>query len=170
MRILAIAVILLPSLADAQAQKLTAPADVGAKVDKVFAKYATSTTPGCAVGTSIAGDVSLQAAYGMADLEHNVPITPQTIFEPRSQTVGQLKVFVGEYTSDEAYVTYRTALEDGRLLHRRADPPIPLTATYEDGFSSSLGSIRFLRDANGRVIEMSIGRARVWDLRLRKLM
>src|SRR6516225_6388201 len=86
MRIIAITVIILLSLTGAQAQKLTPPADVRARVDKIFAKYATTATPGCAIGTSIAGDVSLQAAYGMADLEHNVPITPQTIFEPGSVT------------------------------------------------------------------------------------
>jgi CubicO group peptidase (beta-lactamase class C family) len=86
MRIIAVTAVVLLSLAAAQAQKLTVPADIRAKVDKVFAKYATDATPGCAVGTSIAGDVSLQAAYGMADLEHNVPLTPQTIFEPGSVT------------------------------------------------------------------------------------
>ena len=99
---------------------------------------------------------------------------PNNVFErvtAVSPSAAQLKAFVGEYTSSEADVTYRTAVEDGGLvLHRGADQPIPLTATYKDGFSSSVGSIRFLRDANGRVTEMSIGRARVWDLRLRKLL
>src|SRR6266700_4009465 len=86
MRIIALTAVTLLVLTEGQAQKVSPPVDVKPKVDKVFARYATNSTPGCAIGTSIAGDVSLQAAYGMADLEHNVPITPQTIFEPGSVT------------------------------------------------------------------------------------
>jgi CubicO group peptidase (beta-lactamase class C family) len=33
---------------------------------------------------------------------------------------------------------------------------------------SSLGSVRFIRDSGGRVIEMSIGGGRMWDLRLQR--
>jgi CubicO group peptidase (beta-lactamase class C family) len=80
-----------------------------------------------------------------------------------------LEAMTGEYSSDEAEVTLRVAVENGRLvIHRRPDTVIPLTATYRDGFSSSLGSVRFIRDTEGRVIEMSIGEQRVWDLRLRR--
>ena len=76
----------------------------------------------------------------------------------------------GEYTSDEAEVTLRVSLEQDRLvIHRRPDSKIELTPTYRDGFSSSLGSVRFIRDATGRAIEMSIGEQRVWDLRLRRV-
>jgi hypothetical protein len=85
-------------------------------------------------------------------------------------TPEDLAAFAGEYDSREADVVYRAAVEDGKLvLHRRADEAIALTPTYKDGFRSSLGAIRFLRDPSGRVTQMSIGRARVWDLRLRRL-
>ena len=52
-------------------------------VDRVFAKWS-STTPGCAVGVATAGKPALAKGYGMADLEHDVPITPETIFEAGS--------------------------------------------------------------------------------------
>ena len=52
-------------------------------VDKVFAQW-TDTTPGCAVGVSVAGKVTVARAYGMADLEHNVSNRPDTIFESGS--------------------------------------------------------------------------------------
>ena len=52
-------------------------------VDRVFAKW-TSSTPGCAVGVAVGGKPVLARAYGMADLEHDVPNTPDTIFEAGS--------------------------------------------------------------------------------------
>ena len=67
-----------------------------------------------------------------------------------------LDAMTGEYASDEAEVTLRVALEQDRLvIRRRPDAIIPLTPTYRDGFSSSLGSVRFIRDSGGHVIEMS---------------
>lgn len=81
----------------------------------------------------------------------------------------ELESMTGEYTSDEAEVTLRVSMEHGGLvIHRRPDTTIALTPTYRDGFSSSLGSVRFIRNPEGRVIEMSIGEQRVWDLRLQR--
>ena len=54
-----------------------------ATVDAIFARWTTE-TPGCAVGVSKAGQPVLQKAYGMADLEHEVPNRPDTIFEAGS--------------------------------------------------------------------------------------
>jgi len=54
-----------------------------AKVDAVFARW-TSATPGCAVGVGLGGRPVLQKAYGMADLEHDVPNRAETIFEAGS--------------------------------------------------------------------------------------
>lgn len=41
-------------------------------------------TPGCAVGVAVDGQPVLAQGAGMADLEHDVPITPETIFEAGS--------------------------------------------------------------------------------------
>jgi CubicO group peptidase (beta-lactamase class C family) len=54
-----------------------------ARVDAVFAKY-NATTPGCAVGIAEHGTATLTKGYGSADLEHDVRITPDTIFEAGS--------------------------------------------------------------------------------------
>jgi CubicO group peptidase (beta-lactamase class C family) len=84
--------------------------------------------------------------------------------------IAELQAMAGEYTSDEAEVTLSVSLEQaGFVIHRRPDTGFLLTPTYRDGFSSPLGSVRFIRDAEGRVIEMSIGEQRVWDLRLRRV-
>jgi hypothetical protein len=78
-----------------------------------------------------------------------------------------LEAMAGEYTSDEAEVTLKVAVEqNGLVIHQRPDRTIPLTPTYRDGFSCSLGSVRFIRDSGGRVTELSIGESRMWDLRL----
>ena len=57
---------------------------VDAQIDNVFAKWNSTSTPGCAVGAAIDGKPVLAKGYGMADLEHNVTITPDTIFEAGS--------------------------------------------------------------------------------------
>jgi CubicO group peptidase (beta-lactamase class C family) len=90
--------------------------------------------------------------------------------EPANPSRADLEALTGDYASDEAEVTLRVVLEPaGLTIHRRPDAVIALTPTYRDGFSSSLGSVRFIRDAGGRVIEMSIGGGRMWDLRLARV-
>ncbi|HTS47729.1 MAG TPA: serine hydrolase domain-containing protein [Bryobacteraceae bacterium] len=53
------------------------------EVDRIFSAFNTH-TPGCAVGVSYQGTVALRSGYGMADLERNVPITADTVFESGS--------------------------------------------------------------------------------------
>jgi CubicO group peptidase (beta-lactamase class C family) len=49
-------------------------------IDTIFKDFATDQSPGCAIGAA-RGDAPLAAkAYGMADLEHNIPLTPQSVF------------------------------------------------------------------------------------------
>ncbi|HKP68671.1 MAG TPA: serine hydrolase domain-containing protein [Pyrinomonadaceae bacterium] len=40
--------------------------------------------PGCAVGISVNGESVWEKAFGVAEMEHNIPNTPQTIFESGS--------------------------------------------------------------------------------------
>ena len=49
-----------------------------------FAKAYVSPAPGCAAAVSLNGEVVFEKAFGLADLEHNVPNTTQTIFESGS--------------------------------------------------------------------------------------
>ncbi|KPJ90357.1 MAG: hypothetical protein AMS18_11130, partial [Gemmatimonas sp. SG8_17] len=55
-----------------------------AAVDKVFADFNAPDRPGCAVAVSEGGTELFARAYGMADLEHGIPNTPATVFEPGS--------------------------------------------------------------------------------------
>ena len=74
---LAIGVAALPAALSSQGPS------AASKVDAVFAKYSSS-TPGCAVGVATNGTPVLAKGFGMADLEHDVTIGPDTIFEAGS--------------------------------------------------------------------------------------
>src|SRR5687768_2137131 len=52
--------------------------------DAIFARWASRESPGCAVGVAKDGKSVLSRAYGMADLERDVPITTGTVFEAGS--------------------------------------------------------------------------------------
>jgi CubicO group peptidase (beta-lactamase class C family) len=60
--------------------------DVKKQLDAIFASYNRSAGPGCAVGVRANGIEQVTAAYGSADLEHNVANTPETVFEAGSVT------------------------------------------------------------------------------------
>lgn len=59
------------------------PAAVQAQVDKIFSRWTTA-TPGCAVGAAVKGRTVTRSAYGMADLERDIPNTPRTVFDAGS--------------------------------------------------------------------------------------
>jgi CubicO group peptidase (beta-lactamase class C family) len=66
------------------AGQATPAADHAAAVDAIFERVDGTRRPGCAVGVSRQGVPVLTRAYGMADLEHDVPNRPGTVFEPGS--------------------------------------------------------------------------------------
>jgi CubicO group peptidase (beta-lactamase class C family) len=70
------------ALAAGLAARQTTAVDT-ATIDTIFARWTTA-TPGCAVGAAIKGRVVVNKAYGMADLEHDVANTADTIFEAGS--------------------------------------------------------------------------------------
>ena len=55
--------------------------------DRAFEKFTKAyvgPAPGCAAAVSVNGETVFEKAFGFADMEHNVPNTPQTIFESGS--------------------------------------------------------------------------------------
>jgi CubicO group peptidase (beta-lactamase class C family) len=60
------------------------PAGNTAKVDQLFAQWDRADSPGAAVVIVKDGAVAYQHGYGCADLEHRIPITPQTLFDVAS--------------------------------------------------------------------------------------
>jgi N-acyl-D-amino-acid deacylase len=53
-------------------------------VDAVFADYDNLDTPGCALGIVQGGNLGYARGYGMANLEHGIAITPQSVFRTGS--------------------------------------------------------------------------------------
>lgn len=67
--------------AKAQSQS---PESITARVDKVFAQWDKPDSPGCALAVIKDGNIIYKRGYGMADLDHDVPITPSTPFHVAS--------------------------------------------------------------------------------------
>src|SRR5579862_9711205 len=51
------------------------------KVDRVFADWNTTSSPGCALAVVKDGRIVYEHGYGMANLELNIAITPQSVFD-----------------------------------------------------------------------------------------
>lgn len=65
---------------------------------------------------------------------------------PPKATPKDLAAFVGEYWSPEIGVTYRIVPTDsGLVLKRRKFDDAPLVPIYADGFSTGVGTLRFVR-------------------------
>src|SRR5687767_3002095 len=59
-------------------------ASVHARVDEIFKAYSRRDSPGCAVGVYRDGAVIYKNAYGMANLDHDVPLTARSVFHVAS--------------------------------------------------------------------------------------
>ena len=51
------------------------------KVDRIFAEWNTTSSPGCALAVVKDGHIIYEHDYGMANLELSVAITPQSVFD-----------------------------------------------------------------------------------------
>ena len=60
------------------------PPDRQARVDEIFKEFAVAGSPGCTVAVYQDGTTVLSRAYGMANLDHDVPLSPTSIFHVAS--------------------------------------------------------------------------------------
>ena len=58
--------------------------DRAAKVDAIFAEWNKPDSPGCALSVMQDGRIVYKRAYGMADLDHDAPLTPASVFHVAS--------------------------------------------------------------------------------------
>ena len=66
--------------------KLPVTLDLHAEVDKLLEPYDSPASPGCAVAVIKDGRIIYKRGYGMADLEHDVPIRPDSVFHIASHS------------------------------------------------------------------------------------
>ncbi len=88
-------------------------------------------------------------------------------------TPAQLAEYTGDYRSDEVQVTYRIALENGKLFLRHENefkdvPKNPLEPTTSDAFFVQGIRLRFSRDALKRVSAFTLNAGRVKNIRFVK--
>src|SRR3984957_16710028 len=62
----------------------TLPPEIAGKIDSLFSQWNKTSSPGFAVGGVRNDSLIFSKEYGMANLEYNVPITPETIFHMAS--------------------------------------------------------------------------------------
>lgn len=75
---------LLASAASAATAQTTLPETMVRRIDSVFVMYNAPDSPGCATSVVRDGQSVFAKGYGMSDLQHNVPITPASIFHVAS--------------------------------------------------------------------------------------
>ena len=78
--LLALVALALPSPASAQ-YLIGARDDKAVRADSVFRAFNRTDTPGCALGVYQDGAIRYARGYGLASLEHSVPISPRTVLD-----------------------------------------------------------------------------------------
>jgi CubicO group peptidase (beta-lactamase class C family) len=73
------------------------------EIDAIFSEWNTRDSPGCALGVYQNGRIAYERGYGMASLEHDVPITPETVF------------YVGSLSKQFTAAAAALAITQGRL-------------------------------------------------------
>ncbi|WP_295615112.1 serine hydrolase [Chamaesiphon sp. GL140_3_metabinner_50] len=56
------------------------------KVDRLFTQWDKPDSPGCALGIIQNGEIIYKRGYGMANLEYDIPITPNSVFDIASNS------------------------------------------------------------------------------------
>jgi len=68
-------------LAAAPLAAVSLPAGAAERIDSLFAEWSGPDRPGCAVGVVRDGELAFARGYGMASLEHGVPIDARSVFD-----------------------------------------------------------------------------------------
>jgi hypothetical protein len=86
-----------------------------------------------------------------------------------SLTGTRLSEYAGTYASEELEVQLVVAVKgDSLVLQRRPADEMTMRPIYEDDFGTPIGSLRFSRDANGRITGFGVFNGRIRDVRFSK--
>jgi CubicO group peptidase (beta-lactamase class C family) len=137
-------------------------AAIEARIDSIFAHFG-PTTPGCAVGVFRAGEVVFAKGYGMANLEHGVPITPETPLD-----IGGVTRQFTAYAVHRLERQGRLSLDDDVRTHLPELPELgPVTLRHLLAHTSGLRDLfqlRVLSYPGGWNDEVPLTRADAMDL------
>jgi len=110
-------IILLGAFAHAQSGASSSEG-VAAQVDKIFAQFDKPNSPGCALAVIKDGQIVYKRGYGMADLDHDIPIKPDTVFHVASVSKQFTAMAIlllakqGELSLDDRVQKYITELRE----------------------------------------------------------
>jgi CubicO group peptidase (beta-lactamase class C family) len=94
------------------------------EIDRVFAEWDRRDSPGCALSIYQDGRIVYERGYGMADLEHYVPISPASVF------------YVGSLSKQFTAMAAALAIQQGRLqLTDSIRKFLPELPAYADGIT-----------------------------------
>jgi CubicO group peptidase (beta-lactamase class C family) len=99
------------------------PADFTTRVDGLFAGWNRRDSPGCAVGIVHRGQVIYSKGFGSANLEYQVPNTPQTVFDVGAVSPAMICVCVA-MLMDEGKISPDDDLRKFVPEMHAFDPPI----------------------------------------------
>ena len=111
--------------------------DTTARVDSVFRAFDRIDSPGCALGVYRDGAVAYARGYGMASLEHDVPLSPRTVLD------------VGSISKQFTAMAMLLLVQEGRLsLEDPIRTLFPELPPYADGITwrRALSQTSGLRD------------------------
>lgn len=120
------------------------------KVDALFAEWNRTDSPGCALAVIKDGQVIYQHAYGMADLERNVPLSTATVFDIGS-TGKQFTAMIIAILANQGVLS----LDDRLQQHLPEMPPYdqPMTIRHLLHHTSGLRDYTTLMDLAGMPAE-----------------
>jgi CubicO group peptidase (beta-lactamase class C family) len=103
------------------------PGSLVTEIDALFAAFTEPGSPGCALGISRAGSVAYARGYGLANLEHAVPITPRTVFDLGSTSKQMTAAVVWQLAAEG-----KLALDDDvrKLIPELPDLGAPVTLRH----------------------------------------
>jgi len=130
-------------------------------IDAVFEKWDRTSSPGCAVAVYEDGGIAFARGYGMANLEHLVPITPETVFYIGS-TSKQFAAFAIQLLAEQG----KLSLDDDirKYLPEMPDYGTPVTVGHLVYHTSGIRDYLSLWPLAGRSFADSFSEEEVIDL------
>ena len=134
-------------------------------IDTLFAAWDRPGSPGCAVAVSRAGELIYSRGYGYANLDYDIPITPQTVFDVASVT----KQFVAASLSMLA-LEGRLSFDDDvrKWLPELPEYEQPITLTHMVYHTSGLRDYLNLFPLAGRDDYHPISHDQILDMMVRQ--
>src|SRR5688500_11967474 len=131
------------------------------RVDAVFARWDRKDSPGCAVSVVRDGKVVHTRGYGMANLEHDIPITPGTVFYIGSDSKQFTAAVMALLAKDG-----RISLDDDVRKHIPELPQYeaPITIRHLLHHTSGLRDYYTLRDLAGDPSDGVFGDSEILEL------